>query len=32
MMPPGDAPLDEILAAFEVMEAWESRFLPGPFK
>ena len=32
MMPPGDAPLDEILAAFEVMEAWESRFLPEPFK
>ena len=31
-MPPDDAPLDELLAAFEVAEAWQSRFLPGPFK
>ena len=31
-MPPDDAPLDEVLAAFEVMEAWQPRFLPGTFK
>ena len=31
-MPPDDASLDELIAAFEVAEAWQSRFLPGPFK
>ena len=31
-MPPDDASLDELIAAFEVAEAWQSRFLPRPFK